>query len=53
MSVECTREWGDGWEVLEPYFNNDDLEDSYREMMDWIAGGGEVHWTNRQTTAEK
>ena len=42
LSVECTREWGDGWEVLEPYLNNDDLEDSYREMMDWIAGGGVV-----------
>lgn len=40
LSVECTREWGDGWEVLESHLNNDDLEDSYREMMDWIAGGG-------------
>ena len=39
LSVECTREWGDGWEVLEPYLNSD-MEDSYREMMDWIAGGG-------------
>ena len=40
LSVECTREWGGGWEVLESHLNNDDLEDSYREMMDWIAGGG-------------
>ena len=40
LSVECTREWGDGWGELEPYLNNDDLEDSYREMMDCIAGGG-------------
>ncbi len=40
LSVECTREWGDGWEVLEPYLDNHDLEDSYRQMMDWIAGGG-------------
>ena len=40
LSAECTWEWGDGWEVLKEYLNNDDLEDSYREMMDWIAGGG-------------
>ena len=40
LDVECTREWGDGWEVLEPYLNNNDFEDSYHEMMEWIAGGG-------------
>ena len=40
LNVECSREWGDGWEVLEPYLDNRDSENSYREMMDWIAGGG-------------
>ena len=40
LSVECTLEWGDGWEVLEPYLSNNGFEDSYREMMDCIAGGG-------------
>ena len=40
LSIECTREWGDGWEILERYLSNKDWEGPYREMMDWIAGGG-------------
>ena len=40
LNIECTREWGDGWEILEPYLSNNDLEHSYREMMDQVAGCG-------------
>ena len=40
LSVECTHEWGDGWEVLEPHLNNNDWEAPYRSMMDWTAGAG-------------
>ena len=45
MSVECTMEWGDGWEILEPHLDNDAWESPYRDMMDWIAGGG--YWTGQ------